>query len=107
MRILFVCTGNQCSSPMARALREWRLEELGLGDRICVDSAGTGYYPNSPATFEAQRAIEKVCRKDLLMGHHAKHISDNNSRDFDLILTWKRRIRKIFRLKKPSHSKSM
>ncbi|WP_411832075.1 low molecular weight protein-tyrosine-phosphatase [Pseudoxanthomonas mexicana] len=42
MRLLFVCLGNICRSPMAEGALRARLREAGLGGRVEVDSAGTG-----------------------------------------------------------------
>ena len=39
MKILFVCTGNTCRSPMAAAIAEQKLSQAGRDD-IQVDSAG-------------------------------------------------------------------
>ncbi|HKJ70527.1 MAG TPA: low molecular weight protein-tyrosine-phosphatase [Gammaproteobacteria bacterium] len=44
LRILVVCLGNICRSPMAHGVLLRRLEHAGLGDRVHVDSAGTGDY---------------------------------------------------------------
>ncbi|MFI6407765.1 low molecular weight protein-tyrosine-phosphatase [Streptomyces sp. NPDC050548] len=41
-RVSFVCTGNICRSPMAASVFRARVEEAGLGDRVEVESAGTG-----------------------------------------------------------------
>ncbi|HTG72026.1 MAG TPA: low molecular weight protein-tyrosine-phosphatase [Candidatus Udaeobacter sp.] len=41
-RILFVCLGNICRSPMAEAVMRHQVELAHLSDRIEVDSAGTG-----------------------------------------------------------------
>ncbi len=40
MRILFVCTGNTCRSPIAEALFRERIRQLGKMDEIEVRSAG-------------------------------------------------------------------
>lgn len=42
IRVLFVCLGNICRSPMAEAVFKNRLERSGLSGKVQVDSAGTG-----------------------------------------------------------------
>ncbi len=42
VRVLFVCLGNICRSPMAEAVFQKLVDEAGLSDQIAVDSAGTG-----------------------------------------------------------------
>lgn len=49
MRVLFVCSGNTCRSPLAEALFRRLLEEAGRRD-ITVSSAGTGAYDGAPAS---------------------------------------------------------
>lgn len=39
-RVMTVCTGNICRSPMAEVVLRDRLESAGLGDRVEVDSTG-------------------------------------------------------------------
>lgn len=39
-RIMTVCTGNICRSPMAEVVLRDRLERAGLGERVVVDSTG-------------------------------------------------------------------
>lgn len=57
VRVLFVCMGNICRSPTAHAIFLKRIEEAGLGDRIVVDSCGTGGWhigdPPDPRATEA------------------------------------------------------
>lgn len=42
IRVLFVCMGNICRSPMAEAVFRHQVTEAGLADRFYIDSAGTG-----------------------------------------------------------------
>jgi len=39
-RVMTVCTGNICRSPMAEIVLRDRFEAAGLGDRVVVDSTG-------------------------------------------------------------------
>jgi protein-tyrosine phosphatase len=41
-RVLMVCMGNICRSPTAEAVLRGLAQQQGLGDRVVVDSAGTG-----------------------------------------------------------------
>lgn len=41
-RILIVCMGNICRSPMAEGLLRHKIEQAGLSRRVRLDSAGTG-----------------------------------------------------------------
>lgn len=47
MKILFVCSGNTCRSPMAEAIARRLAEERGLAD-VEVSSAGTGAMGGAP-----------------------------------------------------------
>ena len=49
MRLLFVCTGNTCRSPLAEALARREAIERGLSD-IDVASAGTSAWEGAPAS---------------------------------------------------------
>ena len=42
VRVLFVCLGNICRSPLAEGLFQKKVTEAGLGGEIEVASAGTG-----------------------------------------------------------------
>jgi protein-tyrosine-phosphatase len=49
MRILFVCTGNTCRSPLAEGIARRLVRERALPD-VEVSSAGTSAWPEAPAS---------------------------------------------------------
>jgi protein-tyrosine phosphatase len=56
LRILVVCMGNICRSPIAEGVLRAKLAAAGLAQRVHVDSAGThGYHTNEPPDPRATR----------------------------------------------------
>lgn len=55
-RILFICLGNICRSPMAEAVMRDLIEKRGLSDTIKVDSAGTSNAHQGEAPHKGTRS---------------------------------------------------
>ena len=83
IRILCVCLGNICRSPMAQGALERRLGVAGIAVRI--DGAGTGAYhignPPDPRGLAAASA-----RGYDNSSQRARQLRSSDFRDFDLIL---------------------
>lgn len=57
LRVLMVCMGNICRSPMAEGVLRAKLQQAGLHTRVVVDSAGThGYHTGEAPDPRAVRA---------------------------------------------------
>lgn len=83
-RVLFVCTGNTCRSPMAEVIARQRLAELGWS-QVEVGSAGVGAFEGAPVSGGALRA---AARNGLdLSGHTASFLTPDLAAGADLILT--------------------
>lgn len=94
LKVLFVCLGNTCRSPMAKVIFEQIVKQRELEGEIFADSAAKGYASLSYAKPEAREAIKRLYDADLLADHIPKSIRDLDLsarerylNDFDLILT--------------------
>jgi protein-tyrosine phosphatase len=86
VRILFVCMGNICRSPLAQGIFEDVLRREGLEDEVFVDSAGTGaWHVGSPPDERAQRSAGQ--RGLDLSSQRARRITPEDCKTFDYILT--------------------
>jgi protein-tyrosine phosphatase len=87
VRILFVCTGNICRSPMAQGVFEDVARREGLSDEITVDSAGThGFYAaGEPPDPRAQESL--LSRGIDISAQRARLLDPEDCGRFDYILT--------------------
>jgi protein-tyrosine-phosphatase len=98
LRVLLVCSGNTCRSPMAAALLHhlWGLSSPPW--RLQVNSAGISTFAGSAAS---EHAVQAMNRRGLdIKPHRSQSISEPILRDSDLILTMteqqKRSIRSVW-----------
>ncbi|MEM7500274.1 MAG: low molecular weight protein-tyrosine-phosphatase [Pseudomonadota bacterium] len=83
MRVLCVCLGNICRSPMAEGVLAARAREAGVA--LEVDSAGTGSWHVGDAPDP--RAIAAAAARGIdIAGQHARQVSMVDFERFDLIL---------------------
>ena len=78
-RVLFVCAGNTCRSPMAAAMAR-----ALLGPAVHVESAGVSADDGSSATRDAVRAMQE--RGLDISGHRSRSVRTFDLGDFDLLV---------------------
>ena len=83
MRILFVCSGNTCRSPIAEAIVRRIAADAGRAD-VEVSSAGTNAWDGSPPSDGAlligmERGLD-------LSGHRSRHLTKEIVDENDLVL---------------------
>jgi protein-tyrosine-phosphatase len=81
-RLLFVCTGNTCRSPMAEAVARRLAERRGM--ELEVRSAGTSAAPGSPASRGAYLAARD--RGLELSGHESTPLTGELAGWADLVV---------------------
>jgi protein-tyrosine phosphatase len=84
VRVLFVCLGNICRSPMAEAVFMHKVRAAGLADRICADSAGTGGWHEGERPHSGTRKILRTY--NIEYDHRARLLTRDDLASFDYIL---------------------
>ncbi len=81
MKVLFVCTGNTCRSPLAAA----RFNQLAGAEAAVAHSAGIAAWPGQPASAGAVRAAARLF--DLsLADHRSRRLEEEMLRQSDLVV---------------------
>ena len=86
VRVLFVCMGNICRSPIAQGVFEDVLRREELEGEIFVDSAGTGrWHVGEPPD---ERALSAASLRDLdISAQRARQLTPEDCENFAYILT--------------------
>jgi len=101
IRVVFVCLGNICRSPMAEAIFRRYVEEAGLASHITVDSAGTGDWHIGHPPHHGTRQIlsthqisyegiqaRQIAREDMTDSHYIIAMDDQNMRDLEKVYAY-------------------
>jgi protein-tyrosine phosphatase len=84
IRILFVCLGNICRSPLAEGVFKYYLNCNNLSNSILCDSAGTaGYHIGCKPD---KRSIKIAEDHGIILDHLGKKLSGTDFEDFDFIV---------------------
>jgi len=84
IKVLFVCLGNICRSPMAEGVFQHKVNQAGLGSKVMVDSAGTGGWHVGEQAHKGTRAVLK--KHSVPYDGRARQFKRRDLSDFDYIL---------------------
>lgn len=84
LRILMVCMGNICRSPIAEVVLRDRIESAGLSSRVVVDSCGTGDWHEGAGADP--RTVDVLQANGYSITHTARGIRRGWLRQRDLVL---------------------
>lgn len=85
VKVLFVCLGNICRSPMAEAVMKHLIQKEGLEGKIIVDSAGTGSWHIGKPPHEGTRHILDT-NQISYEGQKARKFQEDDLTNFDYII---------------------
>jgi len=84
-KVLFVCMGNICRSPMAEGMFRKAINEAGLDRHVAADSAGThAYHVGDAPDLRAQQAVRR--RGADISQLRGRKVADEDFDAFDYIL---------------------
>ncbi|MFD1360742.1 low molecular weight protein-tyrosine-phosphatase [Lentibacillus salinarum] len=85
IRVLFLCLGNICRSPMAEAIFRDLVKNEGLSGKINVDSAGLGHWHVGEVPHEGTR--ELLDRQRIAYdGMKARQLHKRDFSDFNYLI---------------------
>jgi protein-tyrosine phosphatase len=84
VRVLFVCLGNICRSPLAEAVFRQQVRERGVEDLLEIDSAGTsGYHAGSPPDSRSARVAKA---RGVEITGVSRQLARDDLRRFDYVI---------------------
>jgi protein-tyrosine phosphatase len=84
IRVLFVCHGNICRSPLAEGVFRRLVQDAGVAHRFEIDSAGTSGYHEGDAPDP--RTVAEAATRGLKLDHSARRMMPKDFDRFDYVL---------------------
>ena len=96
-KVLFVCLGNICRSPLAEAIFKHKIKGKGLAKSFEAESCGTANYHVGDSPDE--RTIRNAKKNGVEIDHVGRQLSERDLDYFDHILTMdESNYRNVFKL---------
>ncbi|MBS9525546.1 low molecular weight phosphotyrosine protein phosphatase [Litoribacter ruber] len=88
IKVLFVCLGNICRSPLAEAIFNHKVKERNLSHALSADSCGTSDYHIGELPDE--RTIQCAEKFNITINHRGRQINRLDFKHFDYLLVMDR-----------------
>ena len=103
IRLLVVCLGNICRSPLAHAILHAHILEKHLDDRVGVDSCGTSAAHEGEPADRDMAAVASDRGLDLSF-HRARQLTEADFYEFDAIVVMDRQNERDVGAQRPENS---
>jgi len=104
-KVLFVCTGNICRSPLAHGIFQHLVDKEGIGIQFFLESAGTDSYHVGDQMDSRMR--KTALDHGISFNHKARRLSNQDLQDYDVIFAMDQgHFRKLSAIAKDKKQKS-
>ncbi|WP_209332048.1 low molecular weight protein-tyrosine-phosphatase [Lunatimonas salinarum] len=84
VKVLFICLGNICRSPLAEAIFNAKVAARGLSGLVCSDSCGTSDFHIGELPDE--RTLACADRYGIPINHRGRQLQRSDFRNFDYLV---------------------
>lgn len=84
VKVLFVCLGNICRSPLAEAIFKDKISKKGFQSLIEADSCGTGNYHIGQQPDD--RTLSNAIKNGIEIDHCCRQLRDSDLEYFDYVM---------------------
>lgn len=84
VKVIFVCLGNICRSPMAEAVFRDMVEKEGLADKIQIDSAATSTWEQGNPVH--QGTVDRLAKENISTKGMFSRTLEDKDLDYDYIV---------------------
>src|SRR5689334_112391 len=84
VKVVFVCLGNICRSPMADGVLRHLIYKAGLDSEIVVDSCGTGAWHIGEAPHTGTQRV--LSKNGITYKHKARQLCEADFADADYLI---------------------